>query len=75
MFRHVDAIFVCGPCRFVVGIAPKTNPEPFGPFVGLLPAEGLLDHNVAIFHEEVNLVGYSKVVISARRMVLDFTYG
>lgn len=64
MFRHVGAIFVCGPCRSVVGIAPKTNPELFGPFVGLLPAECLLDHNVAVFHEEVNLVGYSNVNFS-----------
>lgn len=75
MYRHVDAVPVRGPCRFVVWIAPETSPEIFGPLVGLLLAEGSFDHNVAIFHEEVYLVGCSNVTISARRMSMVLTHG
>ena len=70
----MNAIFVYRPCRFVVGIVPKTSPEVFGPLVGLLLGEGLFDYNVAILHEEVYLVSCSDVMISARRITMDLTH-
>ena len=57
--RHVNAIPVDRPCRLVVGVQSKTNPHVLRELCRFLPGEGLLHDELAVLHEEVDLLSYN----------------
>ena len=54
---HVNALLI--PGRFVVWIAAKAHPHILGMFGSFLFSKCLLNNNVAILHEEVDLLSYA----------------